>query len=107
MDVIEAIHKRLPNTHLVMQGSSSVPEDLWALINELGGDIDTDLRLAETSVIRKTLASAPAEFDPRKYQKPAMDSMKAQCVGTFEAFDTAGQAARIRVRLLSEMALAY
>ena len=131
MDVIEAIHKRLPYTHLVMHGSSSVPEELRLLINTYGGEIkptwgvpleeirrgirhgvrkvniDTDLRLAATAAIRKTLMSAPAEFDPRKYLKPAMDGMKAQCVEKFEAFGTAGQAERIRTRPLSEMALAY
>ncbi|MBY6117691.1 MULTISPECIES: class II fructose-bisphosphate aldolase [Mameliella] len=131
MDVIEAIHQRLPNTHLVMHGSSSVPEELRLLINEYGGEIkptwgvpleeirrgirhgvrkvniDTDLRLAATAAIRKTLMSAPAEFDPRKYLKPAMDGMKAQCVEKFEAFGTAGQAERIRTRSLADMALAY
>ncbi|BBU54274.1 fructose-1,6-bisphosphate aldolase [Mameliella alba] len=131
MDVIEAIHQRLPNTHLVMHGSSSVPEELRLVINEYGGEIkptwgvpleeirrgirhgvrkvniDTDLRLAATAAIRKTLMSAPAEFDPRKYLKPAMDGMKAQCVEKFEAFGTAGQAERIRTRSLADMALAY
>ncbi|PWL33423.1 class II fructose-bisphosphate aldolase [Marivita sp. XM-24bin2] len=131
MDVIEAINKRLPNTHLVMHGSSSVPEELRLLINKYGGDIkptwgvpleeiqrgirhgvrkvniDTDLRMAATAAIRKTLVSTPAEFDPRKYLKPAMDGMKAQCTEKFEAFGTAGQAASIRTRSLSEMALAY
>ena len=131
MDVIEAIHQRLPNTHLVMHGSSSVPEELRLLINEYGGEIkptwgvpleeirrgirhgvrkvniDTDLRLAATAAIRKTLMSAPAEFDPRKYLKPAMDGMKAQCIEKFEAFSTAGQAERIRTRSLADMALAY
>jgi len=131
MDVIEAIHQRLPNTHLVMHGSSSVPEELRLLINEFGGDIkptwgvpleeiqrgirhgvrkvniDTDLRLAATSAIRKTLVSTPSEFDPRKYLKPAMDSMKAQCVEKFEAFGTTGQAERIRVRALPDMASVY
>lgn len=131
MEVIEAIHRRLPNTHLVMHGSSSVPEELRLLINEYGGEIkptwgvpleeirrgirhgvrkiniDTDLRLAATAAIRKTLMSAPAEFDPRKYLKPAMDGMKAQCIEKFEAFGTAGQAERIRTRSLSDMAMAY
>lgn len=131
MDVIEAIHKLLPNTHLVMHGSSSVPEELRQLINEFGGDIkptwgvpleeiqrgirhgvrkvniDTDLRLAATSAIRKTLVSTPSEFDPRKYLTPAMDSMKAECTRKFTAFGTAGQAEHIRVRGLSEMAASY
>lgn len=131
MEVIEAIYKRLPNTHLVMHGSSSVPEELRLLINEFGGDIkptwgvpldeiqrgichgvrkvniDTDLRLAATSAIRKTLVSTPSEFDPRKYLKPAMDSMTAECIRKFEAFGTAGQARHIRVRALADMANLY
>lgn len=131
MDVIEAIHQKLPDTHLVMHGSSSVPEELRLLINEFGGDIkptwgvpleeiqrgirhgvrkvniDTDLRLAATSAIRKTLGSNPAEFDPRKYLKPAMDSMKAQCIEKFEAFGTAGQAAKLTCCSLADMAASY
>ena len=131
MAVIEAIHKRLPNTHLVMHGSSSVPEELRLLINEFGGEIkptwgvpmaeiqrgirhgvrkvniDTDLRLAATAAIRKTLVSTPGEFDPRKYLKPAIDGMRDQCIQKFEAFATAGQAEKIRVRSLPAMALAY
>lgn len=131
MDVIEAIHKRLPNTHLVMHGSSSVPQDLCALINAFGGDIkptwgvpleeiqrgirhgvrkvniDTDLRLAATSAIRKTLINDPSEFDPRKYLKPAMASMQDQCRIKFEAFGTVGQAEKIRVKSLAAMAAGY
>tara|TARA_R110002094_G_scaffold146465_4_gene135751 strand:- start:465 stop:845 length:381 start_codon:yes stop_codon:yes gene_type:complete len=68
---------------------------------------DTDLRLAATSAIRRALISDPAEFDPRKYLKPAMDSMKDQCLQKFEAFGTTDQAGRIRARALSDMALAY
>lgn len=131
MSVIEAINKRLPNTHLVMHGSSSVPEDLRLTINAYGGDIkptwgvpleeiqrgirhgvrkiniDTDLRLAATSAIRKVFTESPAEFDPRKYQKPAMDAMTAQCIIKFEAFGTAGQAENIRARSLADMAKYY
>ena len=131
MTVIEASHKRLPNTHLVMHGSSSVPEELRREINAHGGDIkppwrvpleeirrglrhgvrkvniDTDLRLAATSAIRRTLAGTPGEFDPRKYLKPAMEAMKVQCLQKFDAFGTAGQAERIREKPLSAMALAY
>ncbi|MCC5954583.1 MAG: fructose-bisphosphate aldolase class II [Natronohydrobacter sp.] len=131
MDVIEAIHKRLPDTHLVMHGSSSVPEELCLKINQFGGDIkptwgvpieeiqrgirhgvrkvniDTDLRLAATAAIRQVFAGSPSEFDPRKYLKPAMAAMQAQCVLKFEAFGTAGQAEHIRVRSLAEMALRY
>ena len=131
MDVIEAIHARLPNTHLVMHGSSSVPQDLCLEINRFGGDIkptwgvpldeikrgiqhgvrkvniDTDLRLAATAAIRMTLFSDPSDFDPRKYLKPAMDGMRNQCIEKFEAFGTAGHAERIRTRSLPAMALAY
>ncbi|WP_439563177.1 class II fructose-bisphosphate aldolase [Roseinatronobacter sp.] len=131
MSVIEAINKRLPNTHLVMHGSSSVPEDLRLTINAYGGDIkptwgvpleeiqrgirhgvrkiniDTDLRLAATSAIRKVFTESPAEFDPRKYLKPAMDAMTAQCIIKFEAFGTAGQAENIRARSLADMAKYY
>lgn len=131
MDVIEAIHQRIPNTHLVMHGSSSVPEDLQHVINTHGGDIkptwgvpldeiqrgirhgvrkvniDTDLRLAATAAVRKTLVNDPAEFDTRKYLKPAMDAMAAQCVVKFEAFGTAGQASKIRTSSLAEMARHY
>ena len=131
MDVIEAIHRKLPNTHLVMHGSSSVPEDLREEINAYGGDIkptwgvpldeirrgirhgvrkvniDTDLRMAATAAIRRTLTIDPGEFDPRKYLKPAMDMMRDQCVVKFDAFGTAGQAERIRARSLSAMAREY
>lgn len=131
MDVIEAIHQRLPNTHLVMHGSSSVPQELCALINDFGGEIkptwgvpleeiqrgirhgvrkvniDTDLRLAATAAIRQTLVGNPAEFDPRKYLKPAMDAMTAQAIVKFEAFGTAGQADTLRARSLAQMAKVY
>jgi fructose-bisphosphate aldolase class II len=131
MDVIEAIHKKLPDTHLVMHGSSSVPEFLREQINEFGGDIkptwgvpleeiqrgirngvrkvniDTDLRLAATAAIRKTLVTAPDEFDPRKYLKPAMDMMRDQSILKFEAFGTSGQAENIRAKSLAAMALEY
>ena len=128
MHVIEEIHRRLPNTHLVMHGSSSVPEDLQAVINAFGGDIrptwgvpveeiqrgirsgvrkvniDTDIRLAMTAAIRKTLAQDPSEFDPRKYLKPAMAMMAEVCKARFEAFGTAGHADRIRPLPLEAMA---
>lgn len=131
MDVIEAINKRLPDTHLVMHGSSTVPEDLCAAINAHGGEIkptwgvpleeiqrgirhgvrkvniDTDLRLAATAAIREVFTKAPGEFDPRKYLKPAMEAMTAQCIVKFEAFGTAGQAERIRVTPLAAMAARY
>lgn len=131
MGVIEEIHKRLPNTHLVMHGSSSVPVDLQDVINAHGGalkptwgvpveeiqrgirhgvrkiNIDTDLRLAVTAAVRSTLWKDPAEFDPRKYMKPAMEGMRNVCVARFEAFGTAGQAEAIRPRALSAMARHY
>src|SRR5208337_5013701 len=110
MNVIEAIHKRLPSTHLVMHGSSSVPTDLIDLINEYGGaipetygvpveeiqrgirhgvrkvNIDTDLRLAATAAIRKVLATSKAEFDPRKYLKPAISAMQKIVKDRYEQF---------------------
>lgn len=131
MHVIEEIHRRIPNTHLVMHGSSSVPEDLQAIINNYGGDIkptwgvpveeiqrgirsgvrkvniDTDNRLAMTAAIRKTLAEDPAEFDPRKYLKPAMALMQDVCRQRFEAFGTAGHASSIRPLPVEAMAKRY
>ena len=131
MHVIEEIHRRLPNTHLVMHGSSSVPEDLQKIINAYGGDIkptwgvpveeiqrgiksgvrkvniDTDNRLAMTAAIRKTMAEDPSEFDPRKYLKPAMAMMTEVCKARFEAFGTAGNADRIRPLPLEAMARRY
>nr|WP_111300627.1 class II fructose-bisphosphate aldolase [Paracoccus saliphilus] len=131
MNVIEEIHRRLPNTHLVMHGSSSVPEDLQAIINSYGGDIrptwgvpveeiqrgirsgvrkvniDTDNRMAMTGAIRKAFAEDPAEFDPRKYLKPAMAAMAEVCKARFEAFGTAGNADRITPLSLSTMARSY
>ena len=131
MGVIEEIHRRLPNTHLVMHGSSSVPQDLQDMINEYGGkmpqtwgvpveeivrgikhgvrkvNIDTDNRMAMTGVIRKVFAEHPGEFDPRKYLKPAMDAMTEVCKARFEAFGTAGQASRIKPLPLSAMAKRY
>lgn len=131
MNVIEEIHRRLPNTHLVMHGSSSVPEDLQEIINSYGGDIrptwgvpveeiqrgikhgvrkvniDTDNRLAMTAAIRKCFAEDPAEFDPRKYLKPAMSMMAQVCKDRFEAFGTAGNADKLQPLPLSAMAARY
>ncbi len=127
MSVIEEIHRRLPNTHLVMHGSSSVPEDLQQIVNAYGGDIkptwgvpveeirrgirngvrkvniDTDNRLAMTAAIRRALVENRAEFDPRKYLGPAMALMTDLCRQRFEAFGTAGQADRIRPLPLAAM----
>ncbi|WP_422073531.1 class II fructose-bisphosphate aldolase [Tranquillimonas rosea] len=131
MDVIEAIHKRLPDTHLVMHGSSSVPQDLCEIINTHGGEIrptwgvpmeeirrgirhgvrkvniDTDIRLAITAAIRTTLGETPGEFDPRKYMGPAMKAVTQLCTEKFEAFGTAGNAERLRAAPLREMSRRY
>jgi len=132
MNVIEEIHRRLPNTHLVMHGSSSVPQDLQDIINQYGGampqtwgvpveeiqrgikhgvrkiNIDTDNRMAMTGQIRKILSEHPGEFDPRKYLKPAMEAMTALCKKRLEEFNTAGQASKIkRVITLADMAKRY
>jgi len=131
MGVIEEIHRRLPNTHLVMHGSSSVPQDLQDIINQYGGkmpqtwgvpveeiqrgikhgvrkiNIDTDNRMAMTGAIRKILAEHPGEFDPRKYLKPAMDAMRVVCRQRFEEFGAAGQASKIRPIALSDMSKRY
>jgi fructose-bisphosphate aldolase class II len=132
MHVIEEIHRKLPNTHLVMHGSSSVPQDLQDIINQYGGqmkptwgvpvaeiqrgikhgvrkiNIDTDNRMAMTGQIRKVLAESPGEFDPRKYLKPAMEAMTKLCRQRLEEFNTAGQASKIkRVLTTVEMAKRY
>src|SRR5580693_5312303 len=131
MGVIEEIHRRLPSTHLVMHGSSSVPQDLQDIINQYGGEmpqtwgvpveeiqrgirhgvrkinIDTDNRMAMTGAIRKVFAEHPGEFDPRKYLKPAMEAMRRICRQRFVEFGTAGQADRIRPIPMSEMARRY
>jgi fructose-bisphosphate aldolase class II len=131
MNVIEEIHRRLPNTHLVMHGSSSVPQELQDIINQYGGkmkptwgvpveeiqrgikhgvrkiNIDTDNRMAMTGQIRKVLSENPAEFDPRKYLKPAMEAMTKLCKQRLEEFGTAGQAAKIKVLSTSAMAKRY
>ncbi len=132
MNVIEEIHKKLPNTHLVMHGSSSVPEDLQDIINKFGGqmkptwgvpvseiqrgikhgvrkiNIDTDNRMAMTGAIRKVLFEDKSEFDPRKYLKPAMEAMTKLCAQRFAEFNTAGQASKIKkVLSVAEMAKRY
>ncbi len=128
---VKEINKRIPNTHLVMHGSSSVPQDWLKIINENGGDIketygvpieqivdaikhgvrkiniDTDLRLASTGAIRRHLAKNPAEFDPRKYLKDSIIAMRDICVQRYEAFGTAGQAAKIKVASLEKMTDRY
>lgn len=127
IDRVKEINARIPNTHLVMHGSSSVPQDLLAIINEYGGEIpetygvpveeiqegirhgvrkvniDTDLRLASTAAIRRFLAQNRAEFDPRKYLAESQKAMKQVVVDRYEAFGTAGNASRIRVTSLEDM----
>ncbi|MEM8701032.1 MAG: class II fructose-bisphosphate aldolase [Pseudomonadota bacterium] len=132
MHVIEEIHRRLPDTHLVMHGSSSVPQDLQDIINRYGGEmpqtwgvpveeiqrgikngvrkinIDTDNRMALTGQIRRVLSENPGEFDPRKYLKPAREAMQKLCVERLEAFNTAGQASKItKIVTLADMAARY
>lgn len=128
---IKEIHARIPNTHLVMHGSSSVPQDWLKVINSYGGDmgqtygvpveeiqegikhgvtkvnIDTDLRMASTGAIRKFLAEHPAEFDPRKYLSTATNAMKEICKARYLAFGTEGQASKIKPKLVEEMADLY
>jgi len=131
MNVIEEIHRRLPNTHLVMHGSSSVPQDLQDIINEYGGqmpqtwgvpveeiqrgikhgvrkiNIDTDNRMAITGAIRKVFAEKPGEFDPRAYLKPAKEAMRKVCKQRFQEFGCEGWASKIKVAPLSAMATKY
>jgi fructose-bisphosphate aldolase class II len=129
---IAEIHRRLPNTHLVMHGSSSVPQEWLKVINQYGGEIketygvpveqiqegirngvrkvniDTDLRLASTGAVRKFLAENPAEFDPRKFLKPTIDAMKSVVKERLVAFGTAGQISTIgKIYNLEEMATRY
>ncbi len=131
IDRIKAIHARIPDTHLVMHGSSSVPQEWLKVINEFGGkipetygvpveeiqegirhgvrkvNIDTDLRLASTGAIRRFLAQNPSEFDPRKYLAASTKAMKEICLARYEAFGTAGQAEKIRARSLEAMFKRY
>jgi fructose-bisphosphate aldolase class II len=131
MHVIEAIHAKLPNTHLVMHGSSSVPQELQDIINANGGEmpqtfgvpveeiergirhgvrkvnIDTDCRMAMAGQFRRVATGNPREFDPRKFLKPAMDALSALCRDRFERLGTAGNAAKIRVVAIDEMAKRY
>jgi fructose-bisphosphate aldolase class II len=128
---IKQIHARIPNTHLVMHGSSSVPQEWLAIINQYGGtmgetygvpveeivegikhgvckvNIDTDLRMASTGAIRKNLAEDTKNFDPRKYLTAATKAMKGICKARYEAFGTAGQASKIKVISLEAMTSRY
>ncbi|MFB3785518.1 MAG: class II fructose-bisphosphate aldolase [bacterium] len=131
MDRIEAIHRKLPNTHLVMHGSSSVPGELVDLINQYGGgikkaygvpveeiqrgikhgvrkiNVDTDNRLAMTGAIRKIFAENPAEFDPRGYLGPAREAMRLVCKDRMIAFGQAGHADKIKMVTMVDMAARY
>ncbi|WP_312309941.1 class II fructose-bisphosphate aldolase [Acinetobacter variabilis] len=131
IDRIKEIHEALPNTHLVMHGSSSVPQEWLAVINQYGGDIketygvpveqlveaikhgvrkiniDTDLRLASTGAMRRMMAEKPSEFDPRKFFSATVDAMKQICINRYEAFGTAGNADKIRPISLEKMVERY
>ncbi len=131
IDRIKAINAKIPNTHLVMHGSSSVPQEWLEIIRQNGGamketygvpveeiqegikhgvrkvNIDTDIRLAMTGAIRKSFNDDKAEFDPRKYLKPAKDAAKSICKARFEAFGTAGNAAKIKPIPLDDIAVIY
>lgn len=131
IDRIKEIHEALPNTHIVMHGSSSVPQEWLKIINENGGDIgetygvpveqlveaikhgvrkiniDTDLRLASTGAIRRFLAQNPSEFDPRKYLTASMKAMQEICVARYEAFGAAGNASKIKPISLEKMVAYY
>ncbi|AOA58018.1 class II fructose-bisphosphate aldolase [Acinetobacter larvae] len=131
IDRIKEIHDALPNTHLVMHGSSSVPQEWLAVINQYGGDIketygvpvdqlveaikhgvrkiniDTDLRLASTGAIRRMLAEKPSEFDPRKYFTESVKAMQQICVDRYTAFGSAGHADKIRPISLEKMVERY
>ena len=128
---IEEIHRRLPNTHLVMHGSSSVPEDLLALINQYGGtipetygvpveeiqkgiksgvrkiNIDTDNRLAITAAVREALVKDSKEFDPRHFLKPSIKYMQKVCADRYQQFGTAGNASKIKQISLEDYAAKY
>lgn len=131
IDRVREIHKRLPNTHLVMHGSSSVPQDLQAEFRKYGGEmketwgvpveeiqegikngvrkinIDTDNRIAMTAAVRKVLMTNPSEFDLRKLMIPARDAMKKLCAQRMQEFGQAGQASKIKAIGLDEMVKKY
>ncbi|MGK2898519.1 MAG: class II fructose-bisphosphate aldolase [Burkholderiaceae bacterium] len=128
---IKEIHRRLPNTHLVMHGSSSVPQDLLAIIRQYGGNmketygvpleeiqkaiqfgvrkinIDTDIRLSMTAAVRKFMNENKSAFDPRDYLKPARAAAKALCKQRYEQFGCAGMASKIKPQPLKSMAQRY
>ena len=128
---IKEIHARIPNCHLVMHGSSSVPQELLAEIRQFGGDmketygvpveeiqegikhgvrkinIDTDIRLAMTGAVRRYMFENPSKFDPRDFLKPAREAAKKICLARYEAFGCAGQASKIKLLSLEKMAERY
>ncbi|MEM8865567.1 MAG: class II fructose-bisphosphate aldolase, partial [Planctomycetota bacterium] len=131
MDRIEEIHKRLPNCHLVMHGSSSVPQELQDIINKYGGEmpqtygvpveeiqkgikhgvrkvnVDTDNRMAMTGAVRKLLMEHPEKFDVRDWMKPAREAMKEVCMARMEAFGQAGNAGKIECVSIDQYASHY
>jgi len=131
IDRIKEIHARIPDTHLVMHGSSSVPQDWLKIINDFGGDmgqtygvpvseiqegikngvrkvnIDTDLRMASTGAIRRHLSENTSNFDPRKFYKEATNAMSDIVAARFESFGAAGQADKITVTSLDTMSQRY
>jgi fructose-bisphosphate aldolase class II len=131
IDRIKEIHKRIPSTHLVMHGSSSVPQEWLEIIRKYGGEIketygvpveeiqegikhgvrkvniDTDIRLAMTGAMRKLMAEKPSEFDPRKFLADAQKAAKEICKARYEAFGCAGQAAKVKAVSLDKMAQRY
>ena len=131
IDRVQAIHERIPNTHLVMHGSSSVPQDLLAIINQYGGkmketygvpveeiqkaikfgvrkiNIDTDIRLAMTGAVRKFLAENPDKFDAREWLKPAREAAKAICKQRYLEFGCEGQGGKIKGYSLTDIAAQY
>jgi fructose-bisphosphate aldolase class II len=131
IDRIKEIHRRIPNTHLVMHGSSSVPQDLLAVIRQYGGamketygvpveeiqeaikhgvrkiNIDTDIRLAMTAAVRKYLHENPEKFDPRDFLKPAREAARQICRQRYLEFGCEGQAAKIKPQSLDAVAQKY
>ncbi len=131
IDRVKEIHRRIPNTHLVMHGSSSVPQDLLAQINQYGGkmketygvpveeiqeaikhgvrkiNIDTDIRLAMTGAVRKFMAENPDKFDAREWLKPAREAAYKVCKQRYMEFGCEGQAGKIKAVSLSEIAQRY
>jgi fructose-bisphosphate aldolase class II len=128
---IREIHARIPSTHLVMHGSSSVPQEWLEIIRQHGGEIketygvpveeiivgikhgvrkvniDTDIRLAMSGAMRRTMATHPREFDPRKFFKDATEAARDICQLRFDAFGSSGQAGKIKVVTLEQMARRY